>query len=205
MRELLRVLSVGSGQPDLGSLARPQRLEGDAPAIRRPVALARAGDELARRVSASRHDKVALAAVLACLGDEEGHARVLRALTGDDDADVGIAQVYLHHRPIVDAREIRTVANGIARMPERDGQIRALDTLAAHRVSDPDSLAALAALFLQAKTLQVQRAIAGILIRADHRELPRADLIALLTSERRVAPDGTDDIIDALIRTLRSP
>ena len=162
-----------------------------------------AGDELARLVRASRHDKVALAAVLACLGSPEGHARVLQALTGDNDGDVGIAQVYLHHRPIIDAAELRTVAHGIVRMPARDAQIRALDTLAAHRVADPDSLAALAALFPQAKSLQVQRAIAGILIRADHGALARADLARTLKRHRVRSPDG-QDVIDVLIRRLEA-
>jgi hypothetical protein len=162
-----------------------------------------AGDELARRVRALRGDKVALAAVLACLGDAESHARVVRALNAADDDDVGIAQVYLHHRPIVDAAELRTVTSGIARMPQRAAQVRALDTLAALRVSDPDSLAALATLFPQAKSLEVQRAIAGILIRADHATLARGDLAKTLRRYRLRSPDG-QDMIDVLIRRLEA-
>ena len=161
------------------------------------------GDALARQVRTPRQDKVALSAVLACLGDAESHARVVHALTGDDDGDVGIAQVYLHHRPIVDAVELRKVTTGIARMPVRDAQVRALDTLAAQRVSDPDSLAALATLFPQAKSLQVQRAIAGILIRADHSALARADLARTLKRYRIKSPDG-QDMIDVLIRRLEA-
>ncbi|MEO8485969.1 MAG: hypothetical protein ABI585_06470 [Betaproteobacteria bacterium] len=170
------------------------------------LACARGGDrdvsaELARQVRAPGNGKVALAAVQACLGSVDGHARVLRALVDGDDADAGIAQLYLHHRPIVDADELRAVAAGVARMPRSDAQVRALDTLATHRLSDRDSLAAFTTLFPQARSLPVQRAIAGILIRADHSALARADLAKTLKRTRIKSPDGAD-MIDVLIRRL---
>ncbi len=46
--------------------------------------------------------KVPQAAILACLGSAEGHARVLQALTSPNDDEAQIAQVYLRHRPIDD-------------------------------------------------------------------------------------------------------
>jgi len=162
-----------------------------------------AGRDLAIRSRNLRSTGVALAAVQACLGSAEGHARVLRALVGGDDDEVGIAQVYLHHRPIADTGELRSVATGVLRMPGSEAQARALDTLASHRLSDPDSLAALTTLFPQARSLQVQRAIAGVLIRADHRALARADLAKTLKRSRIKSPDGAD-MIDVLIRRLEA-
>src|SRR6266581_8727842 len=56
--------------------------------------------------SALQANKVTHAAVLACLGSAEAHARVLRALTSQNDDDVQIAQAYLHRRPLADASEL---------------------------------------------------------------------------------------------------
>jgi hypothetical protein len=160
-------------------------------------------DLLSRPLPAGHADKVANAAVLACLGSAEAHARVLRALVGGNEEDVRIAQVYLHHRPIADAGELRAVANGIATMPGADAQVRALDALAAHRLADPESLKALAHLFPQTRSLQVQRAIAGILIRADFQALAHLDVVKTLVRHRLKSPDGKD-LIDVLIRRLQS-
>ena len=144
-------------------------------------------------------DSVALAAVQR--RQRDGHQRVLRAMVGGSGDDVTLAQVYLRHRPIVEAGELRAVATGVAKRPAGDAQVRALDALAAHRLSDPESLAALAALFPQAGSLDAQRAIAGILIRADTGALSRADLAKSLKRTRLRSPDGAD-MIDVLIRRL---
>src|SRR4029079_14044586 len=90
--------------------------------------------------SPAQADKVANAAVLACLGSAAGHARVLRAVTSPNDDDVQIAQIYLRHRPLAVANERRVVATGITRMSGSEAQVRALDTLAGHRLSDRESL-----------------------------------------------------------------
>ena len=158
---------------------------------------------LERQLPAGHADRVANAAVLACHGSAGGHARVLRALVGTSDDDVRIAQVYLHHRPIADADEIRVVTDGIVRMPGSDAQVRALDTLAGHRLNDPVSLKTLAGLFPKTRSLQVQRAIAGILIRADYQMLAGSDLAKTLLTHRVKSPDGKD-LIDVLIRRLES-
>ena len=99
------------------------------------------------QLSPAQADKVTSAAILACLGSKEGHARVLRALTSPDDDDVEIAQVYLRHWPIADANELRSVTTGIARMNGSYAQVRALDTLASLRLSDRESLDELTRLF----------------------------------------------------------
>jgi hypothetical protein len=146
--------------------------------------------------------KVSNAALLACLGSPEAHARVLRALTSASDDDVQIAQVYLHHRPLADAGEVRLVATGIAHMSAADGQVRALNTLARQPLSDRESLQELVRLYSLARTADVQRAVAGVLIRADYKSLARPELMAALRTKRLKSPDG-GDMIDVLIRQLQ--
>ena len=79
--------------------------------------------------------------------------QVLRALSSANDEEVQIAQVYLHHRPIADATELRGVATAIARMNGSDAQVRALDTLARYRLSDRETLGADAQLFPLTKSV----------------------------------------------------
>jgi hypothetical protein len=158
-----------------------------------------------RVAPASLADDVAHAALRACLGSAEDRTRTLRALLGPQEADMHIAQAYLRHRPITDASELRGLADAIARLPPGPTQARALEALARLYVSDSEVLKSLMRLFASTPSPEVQAAIAGILIRADRRGLPRADLVALLKRDRLPAREGTDDIIDALIRTLQTP
>jgi hypothetical protein len=146
---------------------------------------------------------VGRAAVLACLGSPVAHARVLQAVTSASDADVQIAQVYLRHRPIVDVNELRLVATAVAGMNNQEAQVRALDTLAHHALSDHQSLDALTRLFPVAKSLEVQRAIAGILIRADYQSIAKPELVRALRAHR-LKSTGGQDLIDVLIRRLQA-
>jgi hypothetical protein len=114
-----------------------------------------------------------------------------------------MAQAYLRHRPLADVGELRTVASAIGRMPTPDAQVRALDTLAQQRLADPESLREIVRLFPLARSVDVQRAIAGILIRSDYRVLGRSDLARSLRQHRLKSPDG-NDVIDALIRLLQA-
>ena len=139
---------------------------------------------LERQLPEGQADKVAGAAVLACHGSVAGHARVLRALVA--------THIFLLHRAIADANVVGVVADGIVRMPGSEAQVRALDTLAGHRLSDPVSLTILANLFPKTRSLQVQRAIAGILIRADYQLLAGIDLAKTLLTHRVKSPDGKD-------------
>lgn len=147
--------------------------------------------------------KVAQAAMLACSGSTEARARVVRALTSQNADDIAIAQAYLRHRPLADVGELRAVTSAIARMPASDAQVRALNTLAQHRLADPESLREITRLFPLTRSVDVQRAIAGILIRSDHRVLGQSDLARSLKQQRLKSPDG-DDVIDALIRVLHA-
>jgi hypothetical protein len=147
-------------------------------------------------------DDVGHAAILACLGSDEDHARVIDALTSPRDADVQMAQVYLRHRPIADVNELRGVASGIVQMTDAGAQVRALNTLAHHRLSDRATLEALTSLYPVAKSVDVQRAIAGILIRSDYGQMAKPELLRALREHRLKSPDG-HDLIDVLIRRLQ--
>jgi hypothetical protein len=148
--------------------------------------------------------EVTQAAVLACLGSADGRARVLQSLTSRDDGEVQIAEVYLGHRPITDVNELRVVASGIMGMTGSGAQVRALDTLARHRLSDRESLDDLARLFPTSESIDVQRAIAAVFIRSDYQSLPKSELVRVMSQSRLKSPSG-DDIIDILIRRLRTP
>ncbi len=161
---------------------------------------------LAQRVldtGTARPGNVAHSAALACLGNPQAHERTLRALTSSQVEEVEIAQVYLRHRPLADVGEVRAVASNIGRMTAPGAQVRALDALARQRLADPQSLQEIAGLFPRARSLEVQRAIAGILIRSDYKVLARADLARLLRQHRLKSPNGRD-VIDMLIRLLQA-
>ena len=147
-------------------------------------------------------DDVGHAAMLACLGEVEGRARVLRALTGRQDADVRIAQVYLRRRPLSDIHELRRVTTEVAQMSDGIAQVHALDTLAYLRLSDPEALEDLTRLFVVARSIAVQRAIAGILIRSDYPAMASPELLRTLREHRLKSPDGRD-LIDVLINRLQ--
>ena len=84
-----------------------------------------------------------------------------------------------------------------------EAQVRALDTLASHRLDDRQSLEALTQLFPVTKSLDVQRAIAGILIRADYHAFAKPELVRTLRQHRLKSSTG-QDLIDVLIRRLQA-
>jgi hypothetical protein len=138
------------------------------------------------------------------MGSSEAHARVLMGLASPADADVRLAQVYLHHRPIADVNELRAVTAAIARMSESEAQVRALDVMAQHYLSDRESLDTLAQLFSRTRSWPVQNAIAGVLIRADPASIARPQLLRILHEDRLKSSDS-DSMVDALIRRLQLP
>ncbi len=159
-------------------------------------------EPLASPDSPGRVDRVARAGILACLDSAEAHGDVLRALTSAREADVEIARVYLRHRPIVAADDLRRMTATIARMKAADAQARALEAVAAWGLSDPASLEELARLFPKAGSISVQRAIATVLIRGDYRAIAKPELVHALRTQRLRSPDG-EDVIDVLIRRLQ--
>lgn len=153
--------------------------------------------------AASRIDDVGHRAILACLGASGNRERLLQALTSPSAADVQIAQVYLKHQPISNVSELRDVAAGITQMTDANAQARALDTLADHRVSDPEAIEDLARLFPLARSIDVQRAIAGVLIRSDYQAMATPELVRTLREHRIKSPSGRD-LIDVLINRLEA-
>ena len=144
--------------------------------------------------------RAAHAAAGACMGDAGARARALRALASADEHDVRMAQAFLRHRPITDARELRAVAAGIAAMKPSPAQVRALETLARLHVSDAEVLERLAALYSSARSPEVQRAVAEVFIRSD---LAGIDAGALAERLRRDRVGRGNDLIDLVIVRLQ--
>ncbi len=190
LRELQARTTVGVPEVDLAcSLNQDRVLDG---ALKRTAAPGSPVDDLPH------------AAVRACLGSAEDRTRTLQALLSANEANVRITQAYLRQRPITDAAELRNVALGIVRMAPNDAQVRALEALARHYVSDREILDMLTRLYSETPSWAVQTAIAGILIRADRRSIASPQLVRTLIEQRRPAPsDAADEMIDALISTLQ--
>jgi hypothetical protein len=158
---------------------------------------------LPRLVPGVAYTPVARAAMLACLGSEPARGYVLGALSSGREDDVQVAQAYLRHRPIADEAEMRSVVRAIANMTGPQAQVRALATLERHYLADREAIDALTGLFPRARTVDVQRAIASVLIRADYRAIAKPDIVRMLQRYRLKSPDGAD-LIDALIRRLQA-
>ncbi len=146
-------------------------------------------------------DGVGHAAMRACLGSAEGRERTVNALLSEREGDVQIAQAYLRHRPIHDEGELRRLADGIARMSPGDAQVRALEALGRHYLSDREVVDGLVRLYASTPSWMVQNAIAGILIRADRKALATPALMRTLVDQRRRSPRQTN-MIDALLIRL---
>lgn len=154
---------------------------------------------------ASRSGRASRTAVMACLGSEAAHGEMLRALASPNEKDVQIAQLYFRHRPIEEQEELRALAREIARMPGAGpAQVRALDTLARLHISDRQILEDLSRAFADAKSVNVQRAIAEVFIRSDPKTIPRAHLVGILRQHRLKPPGGGQDLVDILIARLQA-
>jgi hypothetical protein len=139
-------------------------------------------------------------AALACLGSPEDRDRMLLALASASERDIEMAEVYFHHRPIADVEELRVVTGSIVKLGKTDAQVRSLHALARQPIVDADGLDELARLFPVAESITVQRAIASVFIRSDHRAVATPELVRVFR-EHRKASSG-NDVIDVLIRRL---
>jgi hypothetical protein len=149
-------------------------------------------------------DRIDRAAALACLGSAPDRSRMLDALASADETDQRMAEVYFRHRPITDDAELREVASAIAGMSGApDAQAQALDTLSRMRIADAAVLNELMRLFEVAPSLKVQRAIAGIMIRADYTKIATPQTASMLR-ERRIRSRDGEDVIDILIRRVQA-
>jgi len=186
--DMLAARSVGFGEVDLACTLN------DDGALKGELTRVSARGDAARGVGG--------AAVLACLGSDTARARVLAALASPDDKDVEIAQAYLQHHPVEDPAEVRALAAEVMSMPPSDAQVRALGALARLHIADRGILDELGRAFAQAKTVQVQRAIAEVFIRSDPDALRGSGLAGVLRSHRLKSPDGRPDLIDTLLSSL---
>jgi hypothetical protein len=157
------------------------------------------GGELAN-IRRSAAPNAGQAAALACLGSEEDRDRMLQALSSASERDIEMAEVYFQHRPIADAEELRVVTNGIVKLTKTDAQVRALHALARQPVADAEGLDALARLYPVADSANVQRAIASVFIRSDHRSIATPELVRVFREHRKAVT--SNDVIDVLIRRL---
>jgi len=152
----------------------------------------------------ARHARTtADAAVLACLGDRQAHAQVVRALFTGSERDVEIAQAYVRNRPLTDRDELREVAAGISRMSSPMVQVRALGALERLNIEDGEVLRELEGAFASAKTPGVQSAIAEVFIRSGAPGISRPELASLLRRHRLPAVRG-EDLVDVLLKRLQS-
>ncbi|WP_150105486.1 hypothetical protein [Leptothrix cholodnii] len=149
-------------------------------------------------------DDMPHAAVRACLGSAEDHARTLAGLVGGNEADALIAQAYLRHRPLTDPVALQGLAAEIVRMDAPVAQVRALEALGRHHVADRGIVDLLVELYARTPSEPVQDAVAGILIRADRASIASPQLVRTLREHRLESP-ADDTLIDALIRRLESP
>ena len=154
-------------------------------------------------ITSAATNRVGQEAFLACLGSAPHQARILNALSSPDDNDVRIAQVYLMHRSIGNGTSLRAATTDVTRMKGSPAQLRALQALAGHRITDPGSLGELARLFPVAQTLEIQSAIAGILLRSDLQSIATAELVRTLQTHRLKSVTGRD-VIDVLIRHMQA-
>ena len=141
-------------------------------------------------------------AALACLGDTQSRDQMLRTLASADEKDMLVAQTYLRHHPVTEKKRLRELAREIANTPG-PGQARAIDAIARLNISDREVLQELTRVFAQARSVEVQRALAELFIRSDPKALPRPDLIGVLREHRIKSRGGGHDLIDTLIDRLQ--
>ena len=159
----------------------------------------RALDGEAARLRDKDSANVADSAVLACMGDAAARTRTLQALLSANESEARIAQAYLRHRPVADGAELRPIARAVANMPSSPAQVRALDALARLRISDGEILQELTRSFANARTPNVQNAIAEVFLRSSHRPPDLAEVIR----KHRLEPPGRGRIVDSLLANLK--
>lgn len=165
-----------------------------------------AGDALSAQAPglseiAVRDATAAHGAVLACLGDGTERARLLAGLARGDPQSVQAAEVYLAARPVQSAADLRALVDAVAGIDDAGAQVRALHTLARQPLLDGEALEPLVALFARTRSVEVQRAIAGVLIRSDRPLLAAPELVHTLRSTR-LHPPEREDMVDLLLRRL---
>ena len=148
-------------------------------------------------------ERVAHAAVMACLGDSRARGVALRGLSSADETDVQAAQAYLRHHPI-EGSDLRTAVSSVGDMPGSTAQVRALEALARLNINDPQAFAELARIYAAARSPDVQRAVAEVFLRGDVAALDKPRLAGVLQQHRIAVRAAPSDLIDILLRSLAS-
>lgn len=143
-------------------------------------------------------------AALACLGDGDAQARMIRVFANADDKDALVAQTYLRYRPVTDKAQLRQLTREAAQATGAS-QVRAIDAIGRLNISDREVLQELSKVFAQSRSLEVQRAVAEVFIRSDPDALPKTGLIGILREHRVRSRGGGPDLIDTLIDRLQQP
>jgi hypothetical protein len=139
--------------------------------------------------------------VLACIGDADARERMLAGMARGDEDSVRAAEVFLTARPVQSADVLRALVAAIAGIEATEPQVRALHTLARQPRLDGAALEPLVALFTHTRSIDVQRAIAGVLIRSDRPTLAAPGLLHTLRTSRLRSRER-EDMGDLLIRRL---
>ena len=139
-------------------------------------------------------------ALRACLGGVQDRERLLQALLGASEDDFKAARSYFRNRALSAGDELGRLAAGLVPLPPGDAQVRALDLLGQHYLSDAIALRQLVGLYAATESPQVQAAVAGILLRADRSKLSDQRLLQVVQANRRA--ESRDTIIDTLIAVL---
>lgn len=148
-------------------------------------------------------DTLTHVALRACLGHGASRSRILAALVSAAEADVQLAHVYLRHRPLTDRAEMARVVREIVSAPTSATQARALAALGRPEIAEAGTVDALARLYAETSSEEVQVAVAGLLLRVERSLLEPARLLPVLTG-RRVRPGAAGTLVDALIARLQS-
>jgi hypothetical protein len=159
------------------------------------------GGDAARLAHAAVPRSAAHTAVQACLGEPVARERILAALAGGDADSVRAAQVYFSARPVQSVDDLRALVDAVAGIEASEAQVRALDTLARQPLLEGRALAPLVGVFTRTRSADVQRAIAGVLIRSDRPDEATSGLVQTLRAAR-VRTHERDDMVDALLRRL---
>lgn len=141
--------------------------------------------------------------IAACVGAPEGYGEMLALLTHADPRVVEYAQVYFRHNEMRPADVIGLIERIRASTPAST-QVMTLETIGKLYVSDTAVLHGLLAYFTKTNSLEVQQAIAGVLIRARYDHIDKR-VFANTLSQRRIRSSGGRDAIDFAIRRLELP
>lgn len=149
---------------------------------------------------ASERNPIGPRAMAACLGSAQGYGEMLAILSQSDQKALEYAQVYFRYfemRPT----DIVALIDRISSAASVSTQVTTLGILAKLYVSEAEVLSRLLEYFTNTASPEVQRAIAGVFVRARFDHIDKRAFASTL-SQRRLRSTGDRDVIDFVIRRL---